>query len=135
MITLPHHVEFLSDAWLEEAGAFLRREAAHRRDRLGDKAFSVSERFTDAPPHLEAPGDVADWTMRWDGEAITASRGFDADADLVVEGDYQAALTAAQFVGVLAPGAQEAMIRETARMCGDHALSARGAVENEAARE
>ena len=51
-------------------------------------------------------------TLRYDGETLTVSRGFDERADVVVEGDYQAALTAAQFVGVLAPGAMKAMYRE-----------------------
>jgi hypothetical protein len=135
MITLPHHVEFLSDAWLEEARRFLTREAAHRKDALGGRPFSVSERFTDAPPHLKAPGDVAAWRLSYDGEAVQVDREFNADADLVVEGDYQAGLTAAQFVGLLAPGAATAMSREVARMCGKDAIRVRGAVADDAARE
>jgi hypothetical protein len=42
-----------------------------------------------------------------------SSRDFDEGADLVVEGDYQTALAAAQFVGVLAPGAMAAMAQQT----------------------
>ena len=64
MHTLPHQFEFLSDAWLDEARAFLEREAAKERP----IAFSLSERFADAPPHLAFPGDVAAWTASWDGE-------------------------------------------------------------------
>ena len=52
MITLPGYMEFLSDAWLDEARLFLERDAAHRKDFLGGRPFSVSERFTD----LLAPG-------------------------------------------------------------------------------
>ncbi len=112
MITLPHHCEFLSDAWLEEARHFLQREAAMRKEKFAGRTFSVSERFTDAPPHLKFPDDVAAWSMRYDGNGITVSRSFDERADVIVEGDYQAALSAAQFVGVLAPGAMKAMLRE-----------------------
>ena len=101
MYTLPHQFEFLGDAWLAEARDFLQREVAGRKDRLAGP-FSLSERFTDAPPHLQLPDDVAAWNLRYDGEALTVSRGADGDADLVVEGDYQAALTAAQRVGITA---------------------------------
>ena len=88
MITLPHHFEFLGGAWLEAAREFLEREVAARKERLGGRAFSLSERFTNAPPHLKLAGDVAQWTARYDGEKLTVLREFDERADLVVEGDY-----------------------------------------------
>jgi len=53
MITLPHRCEFLSDAWLDEARKFLDRECKMRKDRLGGRAFSVSERFADALERLD----------------------------------------------------------------------------------
>jgi ectoine hydroxylase-related dioxygenase (phytanoyl-CoA dioxygenase family) len=127
MITLPGHFEFLSDAWLEEAREYLARETATRRERLGGRAFSLSERFAHAPPHLKLPGDVAAWHSRWDGERLTAARGFDERADVVVEGDYQAACTAAQFVGALVPAGMAHCMREVAVMFGNDALRARGA--------
>ena len=81
---LPGRCEFLSDAWLEEAGKFLERECRNRKEQLGGRAFSVSERFTDAPPHLKLPDNVASWGMRYDGENVTVSREFNESADLVV---------------------------------------------------
>jgi len=135
MITLPDHCEFLSDAWLDEARRFLERQAAQRSDALGGRPFSVSERFTDAPPHLKAPGDVAAWSLCYDGQTAHVTRDFDPAADLVVEGDYQAALTAAQFVGVMAPGAAEAMSREITQMFGADAVRRRGELAEPAARE
>ena len=135
MITLPDHFEFLSDAWLDEARRFLERQAVQRKDQLGGRPFSVSERFADAPPHLQAPSDVAAWSLRYDGQTARVTRDFDPAADLVVEGDYQAALTAAQFVGVLAPGATQAMLREVAQMFGADALRVRGALADPAAAE
>jgi ectoine hydroxylase-related dioxygenase (phytanoyl-CoA dioxygenase family) len=128
MYTLPHQVEFLSDAWLEEARAFLERETATRKEQLGGKPFSLSERFTDAPPHLKCPKDVAAWSMRYDGEKVSVSRKFDAKADMVVEGDYQAGLMAAQFVGVLAPGGMDEMWREVRHLFGKDAVRTRGAL-------
>ena len=105
MITqLPGRYEFLSDAWLDEARKFLERECKNRKGQLGTHPFSLSERFTDAPPHLKLDDNIGAWQMRYDGESVTVARGFDASANLTIEGDYQAALTSAQFVGVLAPG-------------------------------
>ena len=135
MITLPHHAEFLSDAWLAEARSFLEREAALRKDRLGDKPFTVSERFAHAPPHLGLPADTASWNVAYDGKTVTVSREFNAGADLVVEGEYQAALTMAQFVGLLAPGALAGALREVGTMFGKDAVRVKGVLENETANE
>jgi hypothetical protein len=135
MFTLPERCEFLSDAWLAEARRFLEREVVRRKDALAGRRFSVSARYTDAPPHLGFDGAVATWTFTFDGEQLAVERRFDADSDLVVEGDYQAALAAAQFVGVLAPGAEAAMRREVATMHGVDAIRVRGALASESARE
>jgi hypothetical protein len=66
-LTLSHHVEFLSDAWLDEARNFLIQETKRRESGL--KPFSVSERFTHARPHLGFDDDVASWHVRFDGSA------------------------------------------------------------------
>ncbi len=123
--TLPHQVEFFSDEWLDAARSFLEREVVARRDRLAGP-FALSECFTDAPPHLQLPDGVAAWNARYDGESVTVSRGVDPAADLVVEGDYQAALTSAQRVGITGPGAAAAMWREVARQFGPDALRVTG---------
>ena len=136
--TLPHQFEFLSDAWLDEARCFLDRELPARKARLAGP-FSLTERFTDAPPHLGLPGDVAAWNMQWDGEKVTVARdtggGAADDADVVVEGDYQAALTAAQWVGVTAPGASEAMWREVSQQYGKDAMRVKGRLSDPVAAE
>jgi ectoine hydroxylase-related dioxygenase (phytanoyl-CoA dioxygenase family) len=133
MITLPDRCEFLSDAWLDEARRFLEREAQARKDRLAP--FSLSERFADAPPHLKLPDDVAAWNLRWDGEAIAVARGFDAQAEVTVEGDYQAGLMAAQVVGVSVPGAMKAAMREVRTIFGKDAIRVKGRFADEAALE
>ena len=123
--TLPHQVEFFSDEWLDAARRFLEREVAARRDRLAGP-FALSECFADAPPHLQLPDDVAAWSARYDGESVAVSRGVDPAADLLVEGDYQAALTSAQRVGITVPGAAAAMWREVAQQFGPDALRVTG---------
>ena len=67
-ITLPHQMEFLSDRWLEEARRFLDEDPGARKAQRLSRPFSLSERYTDAPPHLKAPGNVAAWSLRFDGE-------------------------------------------------------------------
>jgi hypothetical protein len=132
LITLPHHAEFLSDRWLDEARRYWRELPAPRKALLAGKPFSVSERFTDAPPHLKLPGDIAAWTLRFDGETAEIRREFGAGADVTMEGDYQAALFLAQFVGVAAPGGAEQMWREAAVLFGKDAYRIKGALEDEA---
>jgi len=136
MITqLPGRVEFLSDGWLDEARKFFERECKVRKEQLGGHPFSLSERFADAPPHLKFDDNAGSWNIRYDGENVTVGREFNPSADLVIEGDYQAALTSAQFVGVLAPGAFEAMGREVATIFGKDALKMKGALRGRSANE
>ena len=68
MITLPHHVEFLSDAWLDEARALPRARGRARARTLGGGRSRSASAFTDAPPHLKLPDNVGAWTVRYDGE-------------------------------------------------------------------
>ncbi len=119
MYALPHQFEFLSDAWLAEATAWLQREVAQRRSTA---PFSLSERFTEAPPHLGFPNGVASWSCRFDGVTVETFRTPDPTAEVVVEGDYQSALTWAQRVGVTVPGAAEAGWRELRHLFGPDAV-------------
>ena len=48
----------------------------------------------------------------------------------MLEGDYQAALTGAQMVGIAAPGALQTALREVAHLYGSQALVARGGIED-----
>jgi ectoine hydroxylase-related dioxygenase (phytanoyl-CoA dioxygenase family) len=131
LITLPHHFEFLTDGWLDEVRRFFREAVPPRKAMLANTRFTLSERFTDAPPHLNLPGNTGAWTLRFDGETAIVERGFDEKADLTVEGDYQQALYLAQFVGVLVPGASEEMWREARHMFGKDAFRIKGAIADE----
>ena len=124
MLTLPHQVEFGTEAWLDAARRFLAREVEMRHSLLDGCTFSASERFTDAPPHLKFDGNVCAWTIRYDGAQVTVTRGFDPDADSTIEGDYQQALVGAQFVGVLVPGGAQDMQHEITHLFGRNAFRA-----------
>ena len=77
---------------------------------------------------MNLPGDVGCVTVHFDGEAFEVTATFDPTANLVIEGDYQAALTGAQMVGIGAPGALETLRREVAHLYGPEALKVRGAI-------
>jgi Phytanoyl-CoA dioxygenase (PhyH) len=129
MITLPHVFEFLSDAWLEAARRYFTEDGLKRIKASACGPFSLSEGFNSAPPHLNLPDNRASWTIRYDGETIEVARGFDASAQVTCEGPYQAALMAAQWVGLLVPGATAAMLREVTTVFGKGALRFSGQVE------
>jgi ectoine hydroxylase-related dioxygenase (phytanoyl-CoA dioxygenase family) len=133
MLTLPDRFEFQSDAWLGETRRFLEKAVEQRREALAP--FSLTERFVDAPPHLQLPDDIGAWNVRYDGERVAVQRGFDPDADVKVEGDYQAGIAGGQFIGMLAPGAARAMRRELKTMHGPDAVKITGRLENPAAGE
>jgi hypothetical protein len=134
MYTLPHQVEFLSDAWVQAAERFLAREVEQRKGRLGGRPFSISERFAHAPPHLKFDHDVGAWHVRYDGERVSVGRAFVADADMTIEGDYQAALMTAQYVGLGAPAGMRAMHRELTNVFGRDALRVKGSLASEPVR-
>ena len=130
-LCLPHQCEFLSDRWLDEARTFL----SSRIEQSGDvPAFAIVERFYDAPPHLRFEDDLAQWSATFDGTALTVGRAPVAQPDLLVEGAYQAALSAAQVVGALAGASTADAQHELRHWFGADALSARGAVESEPVR-
>jgi ectoine hydroxylase-related dioxygenase (phytanoyl-CoA dioxygenase family) len=128
MFVLPHHLEFLSPRWRQEARDVLAQTRPSPAERLKGRTFSVSGRFYDLPPHFEASDGVASVTLSFDGTAFQVTEDFDPGADLVVEGGYQPALTAAQMVGITVAGGVAILRREVAHLYGDDALKVRGAI-------
>ncbi|MDA1073370.1 MAG: phytanoyl-CoA dioxygenase family protein [Proteobacteria bacterium] len=127
MITLPHHYEFLSERWLDQAREFLTRHVGPTRNIA---PFSICERFSDAPPHLNFTDNIATWSAVFDGTNLSVTRDFKESADLKVTGDYQAALTAAQAIGALAPDTVAAAMTEVTHIFGRNALSVRGSISD-----
>ncbi|HEY5647043.1 MAG TPA: phytanoyl-CoA dioxygenase family protein [Pseudomonadales bacterium] len=133
MYTLPHHCEFLSERWLDEARSFLQSQTRRRASAL--EPFSVAIALENAPPHLLFDRDLARCSVRFDGETVAIGRDPLDDADLRIEGDYQAALTAAQSVGALSPGMLSATLAEVAHIYGSDALRVQDRVEHGGSRE
>ena len=94
MYTLPHQLELASDRWRDEAQRAL---SAWAIDSL--PPFRVSARLRHPPAHLDTDQGVVEWCIASDGDQVTVSDAFDAEADVVIEADYQAALMIAQTVG------------------------------------
>ncbi|MEZ5376617.1 MAG: phytanoyl-CoA dioxygenase family protein [Acidimicrobiales bacterium] len=130
MFALPHQLEFLSDDWIAAARDFFERaQSDGRLAAVGP--FAVCERFDNAPLHLALADDRATWFVRFDGSSVEVGRGVDDQADLLVEGDYQAALAAAQWVGIGSTAARAAMWREVSHLHGSEALRVSGELRPE----
>ncbi|MGA1371832.1 MAG: phytanoyl-CoA dioxygenase family protein [Pseudomonadales bacterium] len=134
MITLPHHCEFLTPEWAQRARTFIAKRVAAEPARYA-ASFTLSLRLQNAPPHLGLTDNVGAWTLRCCDEAVTITPTFDDDADLTLTGDYQAALTAAQTVGALAPGALAAALREVEQLYGANVITVRGTLPDAASWE
>jgi ectoine hydroxylase-related dioxygenase (phytanoyl-CoA dioxygenase family) len=128
MITLPHHYEYLSDAWLNDARAYLSREL--QRSGL-TRPFSLCECFSDAPEHLGFPDQTAAWHVVFDGSDLSVDRGYRASADLEITGEYQAALMMAQSIGALSSQTMKAAAHEVNHVFGKRALKTRGNIPDE----
>jgi hypothetical protein len=133
MITLPHHVEFMSDAWLEEAQRFLAKAVQQRADIKG-KSFSLRQILTNAPPHLGFEGNIGICSLRYDGRELVVSRDAVGSSDVMVEGDYQAALMLAQVIGAEAPGVMDRARREVANWFGTDVVRIKGEFTDDAVR-
>jgi hypothetical protein len=107
---LDERVELASDAWLATAEATLRRLTRAFAPELKGVSFSISETFTDTPPHLKMPGNVAAWNVVIENAELSVSRGPNENADVRIVADYQKMLPIAQAVGSIAmdrAGAQQ----------------------------
>jgi ectoine hydroxylase-related dioxygenase (phytanoyl-CoA dioxygenase family) len=107
-VDVRERVELLSDAWIDAARAYLEANVP------SNATFSLSERFTDGPPHLP---DTA-WHIRVVDGRLDVGRGFDPEADLRIEGDYQAILAISQTVYAAGTDAVARANRELAHRHG-----------------
>lgn len=124
VLCLPHQCEFLSDTWLERAREYLHASITRSAGTL--PAFSITERFSNAPPHLGFQNNVAQWSVTYDGTAVQVGREAPPQPDVLVEGDYQAGLFMAQIVGALAPDVMGKALRELHHLFGQGAVRSSG---------
>ncbi|WP_293678288.1 phytanoyl-CoA dioxygenase family protein [uncultured Phenylobacterium sp.] len=121
---LNERVEFFSTEWIAAAEAELQKIVRRHPEALAGVDYSLSEAFSDAPPHLGAPEGRVGWTLRFSGGGVTVERRPDEAADMVVAGQYQAAMPVAQAVG---PIATARAAKLAAHLFGKKALRGRGA--------
>ncbi|MEO2176411.1 MAG: phytanoyl-CoA dioxygenase family protein [bacterium] len=126
-LCLPHQCEFLSDTWLEGAREHLQDAVAVRN---GLPAFSISERFVNAPGHLQFPDNVVEWSVAFDGTKLSIGRELLAEPDVYVEGEYQAGLMSAQIVGGLSSKVMAEGSREMRHLFGTEAMKVRGRISD-----
>ena len=131
-VDVTERAEFLSDAWIDAARGYLTAVIA-AEPALRTGSWSVSERFTDAPPGLGLPDDVAAWHFRIDDGTLEVGRGFRPDADLRVQGDYQAVLAVAQSVDAAGPDAAARARRELVHRHGSDAVRMEGRLQGDKA--
>lgn len=124
LLCLPHQCEFLSDQWLQRAREFLERAIAKPIRQL--PAFSLTERFVDAPPHLDCKDNLAQWSVKFDGETLVVDRQLLEHSDVHVEGAYQAGLFMAQVVGAQVRGGMAEAFVEMKHLFGAGALRSTG---------
>ena len=124
--------ELVSDAWIDAARRYL-EDAVATEPALRSGSWSVCETFTDAPPGLGLPGDVAVWHLRIDDGVVTVGRGELPDADLRVRGDYQAVLAMSQTVYAAGPEAVARARRELAHRHGPDAVVMEGGLQGDRA--
>jgi hypothetical protein len=93
---LGERVEFVSTAWIDEARRFLTKRVTPVADQLAGLRFTLAERYTNAPPHLEWPSDVAGFQVTIDDGRVDVVNGPPSATgdtiDLLIEGDYNATL-------------------------------------------
>ncbi|MCP4006285.1 MAG: hypothetical protein GY725_19050 [bacterium] len=91
-------IEFASDAWVDAARESLERAVAEAGSALDGIRFSLCESYTDAPPHLARPGNLAAWHARFDGASVSVGAGIIDDADFRIHGPYSAVLPLSRTV-------------------------------------
>ena len=113
--------EFLSPAWIDAAGTFVKRAMAERPE-LAESRFTLCESFSNAPASVAGPDGRAAWHLRISGGDVRADAGEIDDADLQVTGDYQAVLAMAQAVYAAGADAMARAQRELVHRHGPDAL-------------
>ncbi len=111
-------LEFLSGAWIDAVRAYLEPRVAERRDALRGKRAAVCEIFTDAPPHLGYPDNVAAFHIAVDDGALTVAPGALQDADYRMQADYNQAHVIATAVFADYPDRQARMAAEATHRHG-----------------
>jgi ectoine hydroxylase-related dioxygenase (phytanoyl-CoA dioxygenase family) len=123
-LCLPHQCEFLSDRWLHQARKFIEQAITRSTEKV--PAFSLSERFADAPSHLNFKGNVAQWSASFDGTDLVVDRETAHNPDVAIDATYQAGLYLAQTVGAQVAGNMAGAFHEMKHQFGTSAFRTKG---------
>ena len=91
-VPISERFEFVSEGWLESAHSFLRGKLHKLDEKLTTGRFAAVETYTDAPPHLQCPDNVATVHIVIENGKLDVGYGRVANANLSVKGDYNRSL-------------------------------------------
>ena len=131
-VDVDRRCEFGSKQWLAAAADYLQREVLVRPE-LARTCFVLTEVFTDAPPHLQAPGNRIAWSMRIENVSAVVHDGEAPDADLHITVDYQRILAMGQTVYSAGAAAVDRARRELVHRAGGEPSLRRGALPDDPA--
>ena len=91
-VPLSERVEFASREWAAEADRYLQTKAAAAGSALDGLSCSLTERWQNSPPHLGWKDNVAGFSLRVEDGRIEVGVGPAPEADVEIDGDYNAIL-------------------------------------------
>ena len=127
-VPLSERVEFASREWAAEADRYLQAKAAAAGSALDGLSCSLTERWQNSPPHLGWKDNVAGFSLRIEDGRIEVGVGPAPEADVEIDGDYNAILPIAWTIYGGDASIRERAQREYGALMGDKKISRKGAL-------
>lgn len=112
-------VEFGAPGWIDVARAYLEPRVAAAGNSIAGQRFAICEVYTDAPPHLGCPDNVAAMHIVIDDGHLTVGAGELDDVDVKARADYNRAHIVSTSVDEALPDRKARVQRELAHRDGD----------------
>ena len=127
-VPLSERVEFASREWAAEADRYLQAKVAAAGSALDGLSCSLTERWQNAPPHLGWKDNVAGFSLRIADGGVEVGAGPAAEADVQIDGDYNAILPIAWTIYGGDASIRERAQREYGSLMGDKKIERKGAL-------
>ena len=127
-VPLSERVEFASREWAAEADRYLQAKAAAAGSALDGLSCSLTERWQNSPPHLGWKDNVAGFSLRIEDGRIEVGVGPAPEADVEIDGEYNAILPIAWTIYGGDASIRERAQREYGALMGDKKISRKGAL-------
>ena len=111
-IPISERFEFASERWLDSARAFLQEKLDTFDGNTPSGRFAAVETYTNAPPHLKCPNDVATIHIVIENGNLDIGYGEVADPTFHVKGDFNRSLVIGASVYEQLPDRRERIQRE-----------------------